>query len=85
VDEQAGGPGLIRNDPPPRCGSKPAKGTMNPRSAAERVRGKDPPDRPGRDDLVPVAVHRPKGKRRCMTGEDRRMSEAVALDVMGRS
>jgi hypothetical protein len=36
-DEQARGPGSIRNDPPPVFGSKPAKGVdENPMSAAER-------------------------------------------------
>jgi len=77
---------LIRNDPPPVFGSKPAKGVdENPRSAAERDRGKDPIVRPGRGGSEPVAEHRPKAKRRCMTVPIRRICEAEALDVTGRS
>jgi len=34
--------------------------------------------------LETVAEHRAKRVRRCMTGCERRMSEAVALDVTGR-
>jgi hypothetical protein len=83
LEERHVGPGDQKWSPT-RCGSNPAKGVENPRSAAGRAR-EGPLVRPGREGSPVVAEHRAKGTRRCMTVGEWRMSEAVALDVTGRS
>jgi hypothetical protein len=81
-DEQASGPDRSEMTGHPDAGAN-LRRAVNPMSAAGRAEGRTTrPAKPRR--LESVAEHRAKATRRCMTDCERRMSEAVALDVTGR-
>lgn len=73
-----------RNVRSPDAGASLRRVLVNPMSVARRTRGKDPRRaRPRR--LESVAEHREKSIPRCMIDVGRRMFEAEALDMTGRS